>query len=391
MRYAPEHMPIFTLTTGPVDAYPAVLRALASPVLYDYDPPFQATYERVSRTLQAIVRSQTVPVILHGEPVLGLEAAAASMIRPGDVVLNLVSGVYGKGFEPWAARAGAEVVEVRVAYDRAIDPAEVEKALRARPDITIVSTCHHDTPSGTINPVEAIGGIVAAHGALHLVDAVSSFGGMDVDAASAKADLFVTGPNKCLGCPPGLTILGISTQAWDRMKRNPAAPRASILSILDWEEAWRADRPFPFTPSVAEVNALDAALGLYLAEGPERVWRRHALTARACRAGVEAMGLSIWPAEARFAAPSATAVRMPDGVDEARLRAEARARYGVVFSSGRGETLGRLTRIGHMGPTAQPIYAVAALAALGGALNALGHRCDTGAGVAAAVAAIDAD
>lgn len=391
MRYAPEHMPVFTLTTGPVDAYPAVLRALASPVLYDYDPPFQATYERVSRTLQAIVRSETVPVILHGEPVLGLEAAAASMIGPGDVVLNLVSGVYGKGFEPWAARAGAEVVEIRVAYDRAIDPTEVEKALKVRPDITVVSTCHHDTPSGTINPVEAIGGIAAAHGALHIVDAVSSFGGMPVDAASAKADLFVTGPNKCLGCPPGLSILGVSTRAWDRMKRNPAAPRASILSILDWEEAWRADRPFPFTPSVAEVNALDAALGLYLAEGPERVWRRHDLTARACRAGVEAMGLSIWPAEARFAAPSATAVRMPDGVDEARLREEARARYGVVFSSGRGETLGRLTRIGHMGPTAQPIYAVAALAALGGALNALGHRCDTGAGIAAAVAAIDAD
>jgi pyridoxamine--pyruvate transaminase len=102
------------------------------------------------------------------------------------------------------------------------------------------------------------------------------------------------------------------------------------------------------------------------------------------------MGLRIWPAEERFASPTTTAVRTPDGIDEAQLRAEIRSRYGVVLSSGRGETLGRLTRIGHMGPTAQPLYAVVALAALGGALGVLGHRVDTGAGIAAAIAAIDA-
>jgi pyridoxamine--pyruvate transaminase len=301
-----------------------------------------------------------------------------------------VSGVYGAGFGFWAKRYCAELLELRVPFDEVIDPAQVAALLESRPDIRVVAVCHHDTPSGTINPVAEIGRIVAAHGAYLLVDAVSSFGGMDVHPDACHADLFVTGPNKCLGCPPGLTLLGVSPRAWRKMKANPLAPRDSILSILDWELAARRDRPFPFTPSVSEINGLDAALDLYLAEGPEQVWARHAITAAACRAGALAMDLRLWPADERTASPTATAIRIPESVKDAALRAAARARYGVVFSSGRGETLGKLVRIGHMGPTARPMYAVVAVTALGGALRALGHRVDVAAGVDAALAVIDA-
>lgn len=390
MSITPDQEPLFTLTTGPVDAYPQVLRALSRPVLYDYDPAFLSFYERVVEKLRAAFRTHHMPVILQGEPVLGLEAGAASLIAHDDVVLNLVSGVYGAGFGHWARRYCAELLELRVPFDEVIDPARVAAQLKARPDIRVVCVCHHDTPSGTLNPVAEIGRIVAAHGAYLLVDAVSSFGGMDVGPDACHADLFVTGPNKCLGCPPGLTLLGVSPRAWQKMKANPLAPRDSILSILDWELAWRRDRPFPFTPSVAEINGLDAALDLYLEEGPEQVWARHALTAAACRAGVLAMSLSLWPADERTASPSATAVRIPAAVEDAALRAAARARYGVVFSSGRGETLGKLIRIGHMGPTARPMYAVVAVTALGGAVRALGHPVDVAAGVDAALAVIDA-
>lgn len=382
--------PVFTLTSGPVDAYPAVLRGLSRTIHYDYDPVFQAFYEQVNEKARAAMRLSTPPVILHGEPVLGLEAAAASLIARDDVVLNLASGVYGKGFGYWAKRYCAELVEIEVPYNEAIDPDAVARMLRDRPDIRIVSACHHDTPSGTINPVDAIGRIVAEHGAYLIVDAVSSFAGMDVHPEACRADIFVTGPNKCLGGAPGLTLLGVSDRAWAKMKANPDAPRASMLSILDWEHAWRRDRPFPFTPSVAEVNGLDAALDQYLAEGPETVWARHALTARACRAGLQAMGLALWPAREAIASPTTTAVRVPDGVADEALRKMARERYGVAFSSGRGETLGKLVRIGHMGPTAQPLYAVVAISALGGALGMLGHPVDIGRGVAAAMAAIDA-
>lgn len=382
--------PVFTLSCGPVEIYPAVARALAKPVHYHYDPAFLAVYQGVHEKAQKALRTRTMPVILQGEPVLGLEAAAASLIAPGDVVLNLASGVYGKLFAFWAARYAREVIELDVPFNEAIRPEQVEAAFRARPDIRVVSVVHHDTPSATVNPLKEIGAIVAAHGAYMLVDAVSSFGGMDVDPDATRSDLFITGPNKCLGGSPGLTILAVSERAWDKMKANPAAPRASFLSILDWENAWRADQGYPFTPSVAEINGLDAALDLYLAEGPEKVWARHDLTARAFRAGVKAMGLHLWAASEAIASPTATAVRVPEGVSDAALRSAIRQRYGVMISSGMRETAGKLVRLGHMGVTAKPLYAVVGLTALGGAFRAIGHEVDLGAGTEAAMAVIDA-
>jgi pyridoxamine--pyruvate transaminase len=389
MRYSDTAAPVITLTSGPVDAYPDVLRGLGRTVLYDYDPAFQAFYEKVVAKAQTAMRLSTRPIILHGEPVLGLEAAAASLITPRDIVLNLASGVYGKGFGYWAKRYSPNLLEIEVPYNEAIDPQSVADMLKKHPEISVVSVCHHDTPSGTINPINEIGALVAAHGAYLIVDAVSSFAGMNTHPEDCKADIYVTGPNKCLGCPPGLTMVGVSDRAWAKMKANEAAPRASMLSILDWEDAWSRERPFPFTPSVAEINGLDVALDLYLGEGPEDVWARHALTAKATRAGARAMGLELWAASEAIASPTTTAVRTPKGIDETALRRAARERYGVVFSSGRGETLGKLTRIGHMGPTAQPIYALAAIAALGGALGSLGHRVEVGKGIDAALAVID--
>ena len=391
MRYSETSDPVITLTAGPVNAYPDVLRALSRTVLYDYDPAFQMHYERVVEKASTAMRLKNKALILHGEPVLGLEAAAASIITPQDTVLNLASGVYGKGFGYWAKRYSPQLLEIEVPYNEAISPDAVASMLKTHPEISIVSVCHHDTPSGTLNPVNEIGALVRAHGAYLIVDAVSSFGGMDTHPDDCCADIYVTGPNKCLGAPPALTLIGVSERGWERMKANPNAPRASMLSILDWENAWSHEQPFPFTPSVAEIKGLDAALDLYLREGPQNVWKRHALTARATRAGALAMGLELWAARQEIASPTATAIKTPAGIDEAALRREARARYGVVFSAGRGETLGKLTRIGHMGPTAQPIYAIAALAALAGGLNALGYSADAGKAIAAALAVIDHD
>jgi pyridoxamine---pyruvate transaminase len=376
--------PVITLSTGPVPAYPRVLQALSRPVHYDFDPWFQAFYEGVAQKTARALRCSEPALILHCEPAVGLEAAAASLIGRTDVVLNLVSGVYGKGFGHWARRYAREVVDLEVAYNEAIDPQQVAEALRRRPETAIVSVVHHDTPSGTLNPIGEIGRAVAEHGALLLVDTVSSFGGMDIHPGDCKADLFLTGPNKCLGAPPGLTIAAVSDRAWAHMAKNPDAPRGSVLSLLDWKEAWRKDQAFPFTPSVAEVNALDAALDQYFDEGPEQVWARHALTAAACRAGLKAMGLDLWPAREEIASPTTTTVKVPPGTSDMAILAALRGTFGVVFSLGRKETLGKLLRIGHMGSVAEPPYAMLAVSALGGALRALGRNTDIGAGVEAA-------
>ncbi len=390
MRYPDDSPPVFTLTSGPVDAYPEVLRAMGATVLYDYDPAFQAFYEGVALKAQKAMGTETPPLILQGEPVLGLEAAAASLLAKDDVMLNLASGVYGKGFGYWAARYCREVLEIEVAYDEAIDPEAVRTFLGEHPDVSVVSVCHHDTPSGTINDIDAIGAVVAEADALLIVDAVSSFGGMPTSPDACKAGIYVSGPNKCMGCPPGLTLAAVSEAAWAKIEANPDAPFASMLSLKDWRNAWKRTEPFPFTPSVAEINGLDAALDRYLGEGPDAVWARHALTAAATRDGVRAMGLEIWPAREEIASPTTTAVKMPEGTDAGPILAEARARYGVTLSAGRGETDGKLIRIGHMGPTAQPMYALVAVAALGGALAANGVQVDIGKGLAATQARIDA-
>ena len=381
---------MITLTSGPVSVYPRVLRALSRPVHYDHDITFLTFYEELCLKTARALKWPEPALILHAEPAVGLEAVVRSAIGGADVVLNLVSGVYGKGFGQWCAPGCKELIELEVPFNEAIDPLAVAAQLEQRPDITIVNLVHHDTPSGTVNPVVEIGRVVRRHGALFFVDAVSSFAGMDVHPDDCGADIFVTGPGKCLGGPPGLTILAVSQRAWVHIEANPDRPRASVLSLTDWKDAWRRDQAFPFTPSVAEANGLDAAVDLYLEEGPERVWHRHAMTAAACRAGVTAMGCSLWAAREAIAADTTTALRVPDGLQAEEIIATARARFGVVFSSGRGATLGKLIRIGHMGPVAEPIYAVVAVTALGGALRDLGFKADVAAGVEAVLARIAA-
>jgi len=383
-----EIEPTITLSAGPVGVYPRVLRAMSRPVQYDFDPYFQEFYEIVNQKVSKALRIDYPALILHCEPAPGIEAAAASLISKNDIVLNLVSGVYGKGFGYWSARYNKELIEVEVPYNEAIAPEQVAAAFAQRKDIGIVAVVHHDTPSGTVNPLREIGEIVRANDALLLVDAVSSWGGMNIHPEDCCADIFITGPSKCLGGAPGLTIMGVSERAWKHIENNPDAPFASALSLSDWKNAWQHDQPFPFTPSVAEMNGLDAAVDNYLDEGPENVWARHAKTARACRSGIQAMGCELWAANESIAADTTTAVRIPGGVEDETLRKAVRSLFGVTFSSGRNETLGKLLRIGHMGLVAQPIYALVAVTALGGALNHLGHKVDTAAGVEAATAEI---
>jgi pyridoxamine---pyruvate transaminase len=382
--------PAFNLTSGPAGATAATLAALGRPILHHLDPAFGALYQRTVELLRQAFGTRESPVILQGEAVVGLEAAAASLIAPGDIVLNLVSGMYGRGYGGWARRYAREVIEIEVPYDSSVPAASVAEALRARPDITVVSVVHCETPCGTVNDLDAISAVVAGHGALLIVDAVSTLGGIRCDFTAWQADLVVTAPQKCLGGPPGLSLLHVSEAAWAHMAANPAAPRGSVLSILDWRDAHLAARPFPFTPSVTDVYGLHACLEQYLHEGAEAVRRRHQAAARAARAGAEALGLTLWARDPAIRSDTITAVRVPAGIDEREVRAHARAQSGVMLSGGQGDLAGIVLQIGHMGPGAYPLSPVIAVTALGRALRALGANADIGAAVEAAVSALEA-
>lgn len=376
-----------TLSAGPNDVASEVLAAMGSPILYHYDPVFLARFAETEEKIAQLFRTTSHEIILmQGEAVLGLEAAARAVVQPGMACLNLVSGVFGKGFGYWLSAIGGDLREIEVPYDQSIDPAAVEAYLDAHPEVRVVSVVHCDTPSTTINPVREIGPIARAHGAVTIVDAVSTFGGIELRPEEWQLDLVVAGPQKCLGGPPGMSLLAISKQAWAMIDANPGAPRGSFLSILDWRDQWHGQGHFPFTPSVSDLNGVNKAAELLLAEGLDASQARHARIAAACRAGVRGMGLRPWAASEEIAAACATAIAVPDGLIDIAVRDHVRSQYRVQLSA--GQRAGNLVRIGHMGANARPMFMIAGLAALGRSLLDMGVRLDLGAGLEAALASL---
>jgi pyridoxamine--pyruvate transaminase len=378
--------PDFTLAAGPTTVSARTLAALGRPVTYHYDPVFLDAFRRTEAKVGQVFGTENEIVLMQGEAVLGLEAAARSLVRPGAHVLNLVSGVFGKGMGYWLKGFGAEVHELEVPYNEAIDPDDVAGFLDEHPDVELLCVVHSETPSGTFNDCSRIGPIARSRGVLTLVDCVSSLGGMPVEPDRWQLDVCVAGPQKCLGGPPGMSLIAVSPQAWAAIERNPAAPRASFLSLLDWRDQWHGQGRFPYTPSVSDIHGVEAACDQVLEEGLAASIARHESAAKACRAGAVAMGLRLWPKTEEIAAPCVTAVAVPEPLDHEVVRDHIRAHFGVMISSGQGA--GNLVRIGHMGPTASVLHPLVGLMALGKGLADLGAQVRVGAGIEAALAAL---
>ena len=373
----------FNVSAGPTTVSTEVMAAMGRPIVYHYDPSFMETFKRTSEKAAKVFRTKEEVILMQGEAVLGLEAAGRACVRSGMAVLNLVSGVFGKAMGDWLRQWGANVYEVVVPFDDAVDAADVEKALREHPDVELVAMVHSETPSGTINPVKEIGAIAKVHGAVTLVDCVSSLGGMPFLPDDWQLDLCVAGAQKCLSGPPGITLMTVSEDAWALIDKNPTAPRWSFLSLLDWREIYLKEGRFPFTPSISDVFGLEACLDWVLEQGLGACIAQHSLAAAACRAGVRAMGLKRWPRSEAIMSTCVTAVAVPDGLTDIQVRDHMRHRYGVMISGGQGA--GNLVRIGHMGVTARSMYPVVGLAALGQTMRDLGAKVDIGAGLEAAL------
>ena len=379
--------PRLNLAAGPVEVPQRTLRDQAQPVLYHYDPAFKELFAHSCELLKQVFRTEYDVVIMQGEAILGLEAAAASLITPGDKVLNLVSGVFGKWFEDFIARFGGETIELAVPYNEAIDPEAVRQMLNQNPGIKYCSMVHSETPSGTHNPVKAIGNICHEFGVLTMVDTVSGLGSELLSPEEWGLDIAIAGPQKCLGGVPGLSLMTISPAAWEAMERKANPLRGSFLSILDWKTSWIENNRFPYTPSISTMYALDSTLTQTLEIGMECFVERHQIIARACREGVKAMGLTLWPAREEISAGCVTAGKNPEGLDEPGFRHTLRHKYGVDISPVYGELNGKLFRLSHMGPAqAHPTVLVAQLAMVERSLVDHGFKLQLGAGVGAALA-----
>ena len=355
-----------------------------SPFL-DLPPLTAARFAAIEDRVAALLRTGADVIVTQGEALLPLEAAIRGAVRPGSTALNVVTGPYGQTFGGWLRDCGAEVVDLAVPYDTAVTAGQVADALAAHPEISFVSLVHAEAATGNTNPVAEIGGAVRAHGALLMLDAVASVAAEPLDTDAWGVDLCVVGGQKAMGGPAGVSAVSVSERAWRAIAANPRAPRRSYLSLLDWKERWTdAGRTvLPHAPAQLEMLALDACLDRIDAETLPATIARHRAAAAATRAGVRALApLTPYVHLDGHAAPVATTVRTPAGLDARELAATAlRSNPAVPVQAGGGALATDLLRVNHYGPAAELATVHAALDAMAAALAEL-HP--DGAGPAAA-------
>ncbi len=383
--------PEFIMTAGPVQLSDRVRSALGGPLLFDYTPDFMALFRDTEEKFKEFLQTRNDIVMMQGEALLGLEAISVCGLDDGDAVINVESGHYGEGNRYFIEKYGGTAIPVETPWNTVVQPEQLEAVLKAHPEAKILWLVHCETPCGTQADLGTLAKLGKQYGKLVFVDSVSCAGSVPVRVDEWGIDIVSVGSQKVLGAPPGLSAMSISDAAWDLFRNVKKPNRYSYFSILDWKELWLEKEIWPYTASTAEVAALNAAVTEYLEIGHEENFRRYAEVSRATRAGVRAMGLELWADSEEHAAAVATAVAIPEGIDDEELRSRMRDQFGVLISGSLFNTpiYGKLVRIGHMGRTCSPTYALAALAAMGHSFNQMGHAVNVGAGIEAALAALD--
>ncbi len=331
---------------GPTPLPPQVTAALQRPMMNHRSPVFADLQNKIVDRLREVFETTSDILILPSSGTGGLESALVNILSPGDRVLAPLAGEFGKRFAEMAAAFGADVEELAFPAGSAIDPARVAERLRGAPNTRAVLITHSETSTGILHPVQGIAQAVHENSnALVLVDAVSSLGATRIATDAWGLDVVVTGSQKALMSPPGLSILSISPRAW-RAYENAHTPRF----YFDWGhwKKWAAKGQTPFTPAVSTYFALDAALDMLHQEGLSNVYARHSRLADWTRAQAQQLGLSLF-ADPRYASPAVTAVRPPQGTDANALIRRLRDEQGVEFAGGQGELSGKIIRIGHLG------------------------------------------
>jgi (S)-ureidoglycine-glyoxylate aminotransferase len=373
---------------GPTMADPRVLRAMATPLLGQFDPDFTRIMNDVmalSRLVFQTANPAAFPVSGTGRA--ALEAALVSLIEPGDRVVIGECGRFGLLLIEIAERCGAEVTAVRGEWGRALDPAAIEAALRAAPATRLVAMVHGETSTGVLQPLAEIGGLCRRHDTLLVADAVVTLGGSEVASDAWQVDVMVGGAQKCLSCPSGLSPLTYNERAEAVMSRRATKARSNYLDLTQLARYWSPQRFNHHTAPTSLVYGLREALRAIQEEGLAARFARHRLHGDALRAGLDALGLSLFgqePAARRLA--MITPVLVPGGVDELRVRQELVEDFGIEIGAAFGPLQGRIWRIGTMGHAAERRNVLLCLAALEQVLRRQGWRAAAGAGVDAAVA-----
>lgn len=366
------------LTPGPSPVPEETLLDLARPVPHHRTPEFRQILADVLQDLQYVFQTRNPVIPLTSSGTGGLEAAVANCLAPGGQAIVLVAGRFGERWRNLCQVFGVEAVNVTVPWGQSVQPEQLARALREHPDATAVCATLSETSTGAGHDIAAFGKLVAATPALLLVDAISGLGVMECRTDGWNVDVCVTGSQKALMLPPGLAFVSVSDKAWKAIDKNPA-PRTFYFDLKK-ARAKVATPDTPYTPAHTLLRALRVSLKKIRAEGIENIWRAQALNGAAARAGFEAMGLELFPAQP---ATGLTVAKVPAGVDGQALLNKLEKQYGLKLAGGQDELKGKIVRLAHMGYIDQ-FDVLAALAGVELVLKELGFPVEPGKGVAAA-------
>lgn len=373
------------LGPGPSDCHPKTLLAQAIPVIGHMDPAFVAIMNEVAELLREVYGTQnklTLPMSATGSA--GMETVTVNLIEPGDNVIVCVNGLFGERWVDVATRAGANVTVVEAPWGEAIDPADVEAAIK-QGSFKAVCLVYAETSTGVRQPLEDIAKIAHDHGTLFVTDCVTAIGGIPIEADKVGIDAAYAGTQKCLSAPPGLAPVTFNQRALDIIMNRKTKVQSWYLDLTMIAQYWGGTkRAYHHTAPISNVFGLHQALGLIHEEGLENVFLRHATLGKALQKGLEAMGLKLLVKNPEHRLPNLTTFLIPEGIDDATVRSQLLSQYGIEIGGGLGSLSGKIWRIGLMGHSCRARNVIMVLGALETILTELGYKCDKGASLAAA-------
>jgi len=375
---------------GPSDVHPRVLAAMGRPTIGHLDPSFIAMMDEIKDLLRYAFKTKnelTIPI--SGPGSVGMETCFVNLVEPGDIVVVCQNGAFGGRMTENVERCGGTAVVVQNDWGTPIDLDAVADALKANPGTKIVAFVHAETSTGVQSDGAALCRLAKDHGALVIMDCVTSLGGTPVLVDDWGADAVYSGSQKCLSCMPGLSPLTISEAAAEAVRKRNRKVQSWFMDLNlvmgYWGEG--ATRAYHHTAPINALYALHEALVMLKEEGIENAWARHAAAHGALRAGAEAMGLSFIVDEA-WRLPQLNAIAVPDGVDEALVRRALLDRYDLEIGAGLGALAGKVWRVGLMGQSATREHVMVFLAAMEEILAEMGAPITQGAALPAAAAAL---
>ena len=344
------------LGPGPSNVPPRILAALARPTIGHLDPRFVALMDELKELLRQAFRtsnSLTVPISAPGSA--GMEACFVNLIEPGETVIVCQNGVFGGRMRENVVRIGARAVMVQDDFGTAVDLDKVESALKANPGAKALAFVHAETSTGVRSDAKALCALAQAHGALSIVDAVTSLGGIELEVDAWGIDAIYSGSQKCLSAPPGLSPLSFGERAIAALKARKTPVQSWFLDLSLVMAYWQGEgaRSYHHTAPINMLYALHEALLILQQEGLENAWARHQANHLLLREGLERLGLELLVAEGSRL-PQLNAVCIPPGVDEAAIRRRLLNDYNIEIGAGLGSLAGKIWRIGLMGAGSNP-------------------------------------